>query len=307
MNELDKQYQNKINELMSQGALVKPRGMATMELQASQLRLFDSSQNILTLPSRKVNYAFAVAEWLWMMFGRDDVKFVSAFNKKIADYSDDGVTFFGAYGPRIAEQLEYVCGALKGDHDTRQAIMTTWRPNPSKTKDVPCTLIFHFMIREGRLNLIVTMRSNDVWLGTPYDTFNFTQIQNFVAGLLGLPRGSYILTADSFHIYEQHWAVARDVYEDRDGIFVRTNDIELMPVASHSDDRDMDTYWYYKAMFASDAADILTGTLTDSRIALYPVGIREHIDFLNRYSRRDGSHKQNEFWAPLYQREHADK
>jgi len=293
MSELDSRYKEKIAEILDTGAPVSPRGMKTRELQASQLRLWDSSHNIITLVPRKLNYAFSVAEWLWMLFGRDDVRFVSSFNKNIANFSDDGVSFYGAYGPRIAEQLEYVYNCLKNDSDTRQAIMTTWRPCPPKTKDVPCTLVFHFLIREGRLNLIVTMRSNDIWLGTPYDTFNFTQIQNFMAGMLGIPRGSYILTADSFHVYEQHWEQAKQLTSVEPSVQdARTNDIVFAKPGFHNYDR-------LRVAFDADVNDILSGT-SYTLFDQYPVGIREHVRLLTFYSRKDGSHRRAEFWDRIY-------
>ncbi len=49
MSELDSAYKNKIAEILAEGKLVSPRGMKTRELQASQLRLGDSSCNIITL------------------------------------------------------------------------------------------------------------------------------------------------------------------------------------------------------------------------------------------------------------------
>ena len=57
------------------------------------------------------------------------------------------------------------------------------------------------------LHTVATMRSNDAWLGTPYDTFNFSAISFFIAchlNKLGLKCkvGSLNIQAGSRHIYE---------------------------------------------------------------------------------------------------------
>jgi hypothetical protein len=68
-------------------------------------------------------------------------------------------------------------------------------------KDIPCTIALHFMVRGGRLELNVTMRSNDVWLGTPYDFTQFAILQASVAQALGLEVGRYVHSAGSLHLY----------------------------------------------------------------------------------------------------------
>jgi len=96
---------------------------------------------------------------------------------------------------------------LRTDNDTRQAVVVIPRPT-GDTKDEPCTVSFQFLLRDGELHLIVSMRSSDAWLGVPYDTFTFTQLQNCVAGALGVPRGEFIINAGSAHLYESNVADA---------------------------------------------------------------------------------------------------
>lgn len=60
-----------------------------------------------------------------------------------------------------------------------------------------------FLIREGKLNLIVCMRSNDIYLGFPYDIFNFSMFQEYIAGKLGVKLGEYIHVVGSLHYYKK--------------------------------------------------------------------------------------------------------
>lgn len=71
--------------------------------------------------------------------------------------------------------------------------------------DYPCTVGIGFdrggTWNEDQLNMRVTMRSNDVWLGLPYDLFQFTQLQWTLCNILDLIPGTYTHTAWSMHIY----------------------------------------------------------------------------------------------------------
>lgn len=187
----------------------------TRETRGAVLRLYTPSHNVLTARPG-LNYAFNVAEWLWMVTGRNDVRTVAYFNSRIAGFSDDGLTFRGAYGPAIAQQLPWVIDELARDDSTRQAVMSIWERRPAPSKDTPCTMQFQFFVRDDMLEMIAYMRSNDVWLGLPYDLFNFTQIQRQVAAAvsdrLGRPisPGLYTHMVGSLHLYEQNQEAAEE-------------------------------------------------------------------------------------------------
>ncbi len=205
-----------IAEVLKAGELVAPRHLKTLEL-AQHTIVVDSRRPVMLEPARRLSYRFMAAEAFWILSGDDRVATIAPYNERIADYSDDGETFFGAYGPRILEQLPYVVAKLKQDPSTRQAGLTTWRANPPKTKDAPCTVAFFFTIRQGELRCHVFMRSSDAWLGIPYDVFNFSMLMHLVCAHLNegkggdepIVPGGLHLTAASSHLYEPQWAPAR--------------------------------------------------------------------------------------------------
>jgi thymidylate synthase len=55
------------------------------------------------------------------------------------------------------------------------------------------------------------MRSQDLWLGFPYDVFTATLIQELMAGWLGVELGEYHHTVDSLHLYADHYDAAATV------------------------------------------------------------------------------------------------
>jgi thymidylate synthase len=195
--------------LLIYGETAKPRRQLIVETRPAVIRLESPRKALLSVPDRFLNYSFMVAEWLWIVTGRHDVEMISYYNKQIAEFSDDGKTFFGAYGPRFIDQVDEMIALLRRDPDTRQAWIQVWRRPPAEgTKDVPCTLGWQFFIRDGRLELHAHMRSSDAWLGLPYDAFNFAMIQLGVAGALGLPVGPLTFMLGSSHLYQQHFEVA---------------------------------------------------------------------------------------------------
>lgn len=173
----------------------------------------DPTRNIVLSPDRMMPTRYAVGELLWYLSGSNDLKDISKYSKVWERMSDDGETLNSAYGYRIFtkygfNQLEYVEEALRRDAFSRQAVIhikdaIDYREHP--TKDVPCTLTLQFLVRNGKLNLTVHMRSNDLWTGFPYDVFSFTAFQIILAFRLGLDIGTYTHTAGSLHLYERNY------------------------------------------------------------------------------------------------------
>lgn len=211
-----------VSDILRAGHVVEPRGRRTRELIASS-RTFDMRYPVVNTIGRRLGYRFMTAEAAWIMGGQDDVASIAPYSKEVSRFSDDGVSFFGAYGPKIKEQLPYIVNALTGDRDSRQAVINIWRETPPRTRDVPCTLSLQFLIRGDHLHCIANMRSSDVWLGWPYDVFNFTMVS---AGVLGrvndlvdktVSLGTLTLRAGSQHLYDSNaeQAVAALSYENQ--------------------------------------------------------------------------------------------
>lgn len=205
-----------IKDILACGDCVAPRGKVTREIPQRTI-VVDMRRPVLRVPDRSLSYRFMAAEAFWILSGDDRVETIEPYNKRITDFSDDGERFFGAYGPKISAQLPYIIEKLKADEDSRQAGLTIWRESPPDTKDVPCTVAIFFNIRQHKLNCHVFMRSSDVWLGVPYDVFNFSMLSHLVCGLLNEHRlssgqispGRLFLTAASSHLYDTNWDDAK--------------------------------------------------------------------------------------------------
>jgi len=208
---------NVIQKTIYSGRLISTRGENVHERDHVTVEL-NMNYPVLTVPERKLNYRFAAAEAEWILRGSNRVEDLIPYNGRMRDFSDDGETLYGAYGPRYTSQLHYVVGKLRSDPNTRQATMTTWIGNPMKTKDVPCTVALDFKIREGRLHTHVFMRSSDIWLGLPYDAFAFSMMSmrvlenlNTVPAAETVLPGTLYITAASSHLYDKHLDAAMEI------------------------------------------------------------------------------------------------
>lgn len=193
------------------GVTVSPRGMATTEVMGVHLRLTDPRRRLVDLPTaRVINPAFAVAEALWILSGSDD-PWIFQYNRALTRYTDDG-RLQGAYGPRMrrwrgrVDQLDQVRRLLARDPDSRQAVIQLFDPERDTRgyRDVPCTLGYRFFLRGGLLHMHTTMRSQDLWLGFPYDIFAATLLQELLASWLDVGVGDYHHHIDSLHLYTKH-------------------------------------------------------------------------------------------------------
>lgn len=214
-----------IENVLECGVPERPRDKLTVELIGHTSRL-DMSRPIVTVKNRKLGYKFLVAEAWWILSGSNRVDEIAPYSKAISNFSDDGLTFRGAYGPKLMDQLPWVAEQLKNDPNTRQAVLTIWRERPGPSKDYPCTLAYQWLLRrnafDGRLYLHcnVTMRSSDAWLGWVYDVFNGSMESAFLIAYLrtAYPNvfsetiylGQLTLTAGSQHLYEEHWEQAKN-------------------------------------------------------------------------------------------------
>ena len=178
--------------------------------------LENPTKNIMTNQVRKLSMRYAIGEMLWYLSGNPELKAIQNYTKAWDRMSDNGKTVNSNYGFLIKDaygfdQYEYCKNVLRKDINSRQAIIHIKMPRDTienPTKDLNCTVCLQFIVRDGKLYCTTYMRSNDLWLGFPYDVFQFTCIQIRMAMELGLDIGSYTHIAGSLHIYERDFKKA---------------------------------------------------------------------------------------------------
>lgn len=156
--------------------------------------------------------AFANTESLLILSGRHEPDLLAMHAPKAAEL----ITPETAYGPRAWPQLERVEAELRRDPSSRRAVVHVARDNDlaatfdgaqnkMRAGEMPCTLSWQFLVRDGELHMIATMRSSDLVWGMSYDVPSFVSVQIALASVLGLELGTYVHQSGSMHVYERHF------------------------------------------------------------------------------------------------------
>lgn len=192
-------------------------------------------ERVLFWADRDANPFFHFMEGLWMLAGRNDVGWISQFNSSISQFSDDGISFHGAYGhrwinhfvkevkeplqiegsPQAASsyyvpfnQIEEIVRMLKANPNERRCVLQMWDAEADLGRvgrDVPCNTQIYFKIgTDGRLNMTVLNRSNDIiWGAYGANAVHMSMLHEFVAGWLGIPIGRYWQVSNDYHAYTE--------------------------------------------------------------------------------------------------------
>lgn len=205
--------------------LVSPRPVLTVYSEPTNRVLFS--------PMRDANPFFHVMETLWMLAGRNDLPWLTRFNKRFSSYSDDGgQTQPGAYGYRWRnyfghDQLQDIILELKQNPNTRRAVLAMWdggariswlcddsagepdwhQPGDfyaavGGSADVPCNTHAYFDTIDGRLNMTVCCRSNDIiWGAYGANAVHFSFLLEYMSAMTGIPMGVYRQFSNNYHLY----------------------------------------------------------------------------------------------------------
>lgn len=209
--------------LLSEGIAENSRNGTVLVAPGPVMTIYrNPTQRVLFSPLRDANPFFHLMESLWMLAGRNDVYFPMYFNKRFKEYSDNGHNVHGAYGWRWRsffgfDQLKKLIEELKENPNSRRAVLQMWSAdgdlvpidNPLygelgglKGKDVPCNTHAYFDLRNGKLNMTVCNRSNDViWGAYGANAVHFSVLQEYMAHKIGAEVGVYRQYSNNFHVY----------------------------------------------------------------------------------------------------------
>lgn len=173
--------------------------------------LFNPFNRVITDPIRDANPFFHVMEFVWMMAGSNDIQWIAQFNKQMLAYSDDGLTQHAAYGHRWRgywgyDQIAKAIKLLTKNAEDRRVVVQIWDAELDlgwKGKDVPCNTQLMFRVVDGKLNMTVTNRSNDlIWGAMGSNVVHFTMLQELIAQACRIPLGTYYVVSNNLHIYK---------------------------------------------------------------------------------------------------------
>jgi len=167
--------------------------------------------NHISCKQRDWKQSYAEAEWQWYLSGDRNIKKLGELYgkvpeiwKRMADNAGNVNSNYGWQWKRN-EQLDYVVDMLKHNPKTRQAAISIYDgkeiKNAHYNNDTPCTYAVQFTILDDKLNMCVTMRSNDLWYGFCNDQYCFSRLQLMIADRLEIRLGEYFHFVHNLHLY----------------------------------------------------------------------------------------------------------
>jgi len=165
--------------------------------------------NHINCEQRNWKHEYAEAEWQWYLSGNNNINKLGEIYgkvpeiwKQMANMKGDVNSNYGWQWQRN-KQLARVIDMLRNNNNTRQAAISIYDAKEMKSYkyDTPCTYAVQFTIVDNKLNMCVTMRSNDLWYGFCNDQYCFSMLQQLVARELNIPVGNYFHFAHNLHLY----------------------------------------------------------------------------------------------------------
>lgn len=132
----------------------------------------------------------------------------NGFAQKFGDlgnvYGKQWRSWEGADG-EVYDQIQYIIDEIKRNPDSRRLLCNAWSASELKNQQLPpCHYAFQFYVAEGKLSCMFNMRSNDVFLGLPFNIASYALLTHLIAHECGLEVGELIYTGADVHIYSNH-------------------------------------------------------------------------------------------------------
>jgi len=158
---------------------------------------------------RKWSEEYAEAEWQWYLTGDPKVSTLGEIYGKVPEIwkrmanSRGQVNSNYGYQWERNDQLDAIITKLRTEPTTRQACISIYdgKEIGKYYNDTPCTYAVQFTIVNNKLDMCVTMRSNDLWYGFCNDQYQFSKLQEMVSKRLDIETGVYYHFAHNMHLY----------------------------------------------------------------------------------------------------------
>ena len=225
-----KQYLSLLQDVMQNGVEKGDRtGTGTRSVFGRQLR-YDLAEGFPLLTSKKLHIRSILHELLWFLSGETNIKYlqdngVSIWNAWATESGELGPVY-GAQWRRwqgadeqAFDQISALVDGLKNNPDSRRHIISGWNVAllPDETKKPwenaeaglmalpPCHLLYQFYVAGGKLSASLYIRSNDLFLGNPYNTASLAFLTHMLAQQCDLEVGDIIISIGDAHIYSNHF------------------------------------------------------------------------------------------------------
>ncbi len=224
-----KQYLELLEDVLENGVIKSDRtGTGTRSVFGRQIR-YDLQQGLPLLTTKKLHIRSIIYELLWFLRGDTNIQYLQENGVTIWD---EWATGNGDLGPvygvqwrnwpgsdgQVYDQVVSLLDGLKNKPDSRRHIISGWNvaclPDETKSSQQnveagkmalpPCHLLYQWYVAEGKLSGSLYIRSNDLFLGNPYNTCSLALFTHMLAQQCDLEVGEIIISIGDCHLYNNH-------------------------------------------------------------------------------------------------------
>jgi len=222
MNNIDKQYQQLLQDILDYGVEKKDRtGTGTKSIFGYTIR-HNMKEGFPLLTTKKMAWKTIVTELMWFLRGDTNIKYLWDNNCHIwdGDYKKSGRTD-GELGPIYGkqwrdcsgvDQIQNLINELKTNPDSRRLMVSAW--NVSELDQMvlpPCHYGFQCYVREGKyLSLMWNQRSVDTFLGLPFNIASYALLLEILAKAVQMIPDQLIGSLGDVHLYSNHIEQAKE-------------------------------------------------------------------------------------------------
>jgi thymidylate synthase len=223
------QYQQLLRDILDNGVRKDDRtGTGTLSVFGRQIR-FDLAAGFPVLTTKRIHLRSVVYELLWFLQGSTNIAYLQQHGVTIWDeWADENGNLGPVYGyqwrywptpdGRRIDQISQVIEQIRRNPGSRRLMVTAMNiadyPDEAlapadnarrgKMALAPCHAFFQFYVGGGKLSCFVYCRSQDVFLGTPFNWASYALLTHMVAQQCALEPGELVWAGGDCHIYSNH-------------------------------------------------------------------------------------------------------
>jgi thymidylate synthase len=208
----ERQYLNALNYVRAVGDDVTDRtGVGARWAHGVSMKFWLHGGMVPLLQTKKIDWRVPLDELLWFIRGGHSAK---ELKSKIWDAwagpdGDLGPIYgvqWRGLGSSTTDQLVKVVDGLKKSPHSRRHVVSAWIPDDIDDMALPpCHTLFQFNVdSQNRLHTSLYMRSGDMFLGVPFNIFEYAVLTHMVSKLTGYESRQLNVYIANAHIYHNH-------------------------------------------------------------------------------------------------------
>ena len=243
MNNLDKQYQDLLKDILENGENKDDRtGTGTLSVFGRQIR-HDMGEGFPLLTTKKMAIKTMMTELKWFLKGDTNIRYLvqngcniwngdaykqykRAYEWDLDDYlteeefiqkiKDDELfaRTWGELGPLYGQQwknwngidqIQRLVNDIKTNPDSRRLMVSAWNVDKLNLMTLPpCHYGFQCYVSDGKLSLMWNQRSVDTFLGLPFNIASYGTLLLLLCEETGYRPGELIGNLGDTHLYKNH-------------------------------------------------------------------------------------------------------